>query len=93
MLAIPTRPMPKGLQRSANKGGFSPCVVCGCGVNTESKTAKMLHVHMGGGTEVEAESLNAGDWRGGDLGMQYVGPDCLRRYPELRPYVTNVRLR
>lgn len=64
-------------------GEYDPCCVCGKAVKAPRT---YLHVHAGGAavvTEDEARTLPAN----ADLGMQPVGPECLREHPELKPYV------
>jgi hypothetical protein len=66
-------------------GPHGPCIVCGREVKTQRPN--FLRVHGGGiyaVTEDEAESMD----RAGDCGLQPIGPECLRRYPELKPYAT-----
>jgi len=63
----------------------SPCVVCG---RPCPNPRFMLHYWDGGYavTEQEAQALDRDD-PGGDLGMYPIGSDCLRKHPELKPYV------
>jgi hypothetical protein len=91
MIALPTpaRPTPPGLRAKANRAGFSPCAVCGRAVRV-APGAAALHVHKGGShavTEAEAAELNAAGQGSADLGRQFVGSECLRSFPDLRPYV------
>ncbi len=54
------------------------CCVCGKGIK-EGKAAGWLHVHDGGAsvvTEAEAETMP----EAGDMGMQPIGADCLRKH-------------
>ena len=63
------------------------CIVCGNGVNIDK--AAWLWIHKGGSTVVtkeEAERLNAEGHGASDVGYHPVGPCCLKRHPELRPY-------
>lgn len=65
------------------------CIVCGRPIKPENHK-KWLWVHMGGNhavTSAEGERLNASGERGADLGMQPVGNECLKNYPELKPFV------
>lgn len=63
------------------------CIICG----KPCKNPKYLvWEHLGGGTVVtmeEGKRLNAAGKEGADLGGQPIGSDCLRKHPELRPYV------
>lgn len=46
--------------------------------------------HCGGGTLVtreEGERLNKSGKAGGDLGYQPIGPECLKKHPELKAYL------
>lgn len=69
------------------KGDAYPCVICGKPCPTPKF---MLWCHMGGShavTQEEGEKLNAEGHGGADLGAQPIGVDCLRKHPELKPYV------
>jgi len=66
--------------------GRSPCIVCG---RQCPNPRYMVHVHEGLltiVTEEEATRLNEDD-PSGDMGMWPIGTDCLKKHPELRPYV------
>ena len=59
------------------------CVICG---RPCPEPKYMINEHKGGGTAVteqEAATLDGA----GDMGMQPIGADCLKKHPELRPYV------
>lgn len=79
-------PVPYNSNRKVDpmmREGYEPCLICGRPTNY--KRAAVVHVHGGGAvivTEEEAASMNPA----ADLGAQPIGPDCLRRHPELRPY-------
>ena len=77
----------KNRERTGN-GDLPMCIVCGKGVKNVRHT---LHVINGGHTALhpDDESLYVSD--GGDMYHFPVGPDCLRRHPELREYVTKVQ--
>lgn len=65
-----------------------PCVICGREVKPGPKTA-YVHLHYGGGVAIlpeEEEQANR-ECPGGNLGAYPVGADCLRKHPELKPYV------
>lgn len=88
MIEIPTSP-----KRTANEdryghpGGKTPCYICAKPIANE-RIRHMIHVHCGGGmavTEEEAAKLDPA----GDLGGQPIGPECLKKHPELKPYVHN----
>jgi hypothetical protein len=53
----------------------------------------MLWCHNGGSdavTEEEGTKLNAEGREGADLGNQPIGTDCLKKHPELKPYVWKI---
>lgn len=63
----------------------TPCYICAMPIRKD-RIKYMLHIHCGGGiavTEAEAAKLD----EAGDLGCHPIGSDCLRRHPELKPYV------
>ena len=75
--------------KSDGNDDYQPCIICGKPVNidTNPKTVPWIHDHNGGGcavTETEARALDPG----ADLGWWPIGSDCLRKHPELKPYVT-----
>lgn len=79
MIEIPTSPNFREPQQS----GHGPCIVCGRAV--KSKRPSFVFVHCGGThavTEDEADNLDPR----ASLGFQPIGPECLRRFPELKPY-------
>lgn len=70
-----------------DQGGTRPCAVCGR--NVRPGNGSMIHLHRGGSvivTEEEATALNLAGEEGGDLGGYAIGDNCLRRYPQIRPY-------
>ena len=63
------------------------CYVCGKAVK---QRRFWIWVHDGGDTAVlesEGEERNANGREAADLGWHLIGPDCMRRYPDLIPYV------
>jgi len=71
----------------------TPCAVCDKPINI-TKHKLFVWVHEGGAsivTEAEGKKLNETGHRGSDLGLHPVGRDCIRRYPELEPYVVGVK--
>ncbi len=67
---------------------YTPCIICGRAIKAESPA--MVRVYWGTHivTKEEAEQLHieeSGD--GGDLYYYPIGPDCLRKYPDIKPYV------
>lgn len=68
------------------KSGEAPCIVCGKGVKVERYH---IHEHHGGGVAVTEERAAQLD-PAADLGCWPIGPDCLRKHPELKPFVTKV---
>jgi hypothetical protein len=72
-------------------GEKTPCAICGRAVNTDSSRTAWIHVHNGGAsivTEAEAKALNDAGREAADMCFYPVGSDCLKRHPELGPYVT-----
>src|SRR5258706_7089060 len=72
----------KNQERSGN-GEYPPCIVCGRGIKAANPA--YVHVHCGGShvvTEAHAATLSPG----ADLGFYPIGPCCLKKHPELRPY-------
>lgn len=68
------------------QSGSTPCVICGKGIK-DSSNPPMVRVHGGWGlivTDEEAatmvESQDCGGWP--------IGRDCLKKHPEIKPYVT-----
>lgn len=81
MIIVPSSPnRRKNLDR--NGGSDKPCIVCGKAVK-DSK--HYIHLWNGSHAVLRAEipALNPA----GDTGHYPVGAECLRQYPELRPYV------
>lgn len=65
-----------------------PCIICGRGIRKD-RIRHWVHIHGGGDyiiTEDEATNLDDP----ADLLFHPVGPDCLRRHPEIKPYVHTV---
>jgi hypothetical protein len=88
-LRIPKSPAPANLCKNAYRDGYAPCIVCGRGVKLANHKL-FVWVHEGGGhvvTTEEGERLNASGESGADLGSQPIGRDCLKKFPELKPYV------
>lgn len=70
------------------KPNESPCIICGKGI---SGPAPYVHAHNGTlsfiVTEEEAERLNAAGKSGADMGCWPIGPDCLKKNPQLKPFL------
>lgn len=86
---IPDNPAPEKMIRARAAGPDAyPCVICGIPVN---KPRFMCHVVGGGGVALhpDDEHLFAADEAAlnGDVGCHPVGADCLRRFPEMKPFV------
>jgi len=73
----------------------SPCMICGRAAKMD--TAYMMRVfccvpghpeHEVAVTDAEAEELHRLGQGNGDLGGQLIGANCLKKHPELKPYVT-----
>lgn len=90
MIGIPYHPKyHENLERTGN-GEHQPCIVCGRGIKSEA--CHMVHVHRGGThlvTEEEAAVLDGAS----DLGLYPIGPCCLRRHPEIKPYTRAAQIR
>jgi hypothetical protein len=70
----------KNLERA---GDLPTCAICGRGI--KAKNPQSVHVHAGGAaivTEEEAAILSAA----ADMGWFPIGPECLRKHPEIKPY-------
>lgn len=67
----------------ANRDGYEPCALCGCAVSRANKQAFDVMVTDGGYVATTEEDPDNPGW----LGLQAIGPDCARRYPELQPYL------
>lgn len=71
----------------ATRSEHLPCILCG----RECKNAKFfVWEHNGGGTLVtpqEGEELNETGHSGADLGLQPIGSDCLKKHPQIKPFV------
>ena len=68
-------------------GSSYPCILCG---SPCPNPKYYVWEHCGGGVVVTPEEggrLNANGESGADLGMQPIGDDCLRKHPELKPYL------
>lgn len=82
---MPTKPFsgPKYLENMTAGTRGNPCVLCGRSVIACARLP-FLRVADGGarfaapGEEVAPE---------GDMGLHVIGPDCLRRHPDLLPMV------
>jgi hypothetical protein len=54
-------------------------VCCVCGKDVSPTKARSAHMHKGGSVFVtEAEAAQLGE--GGDMGLQFIGPDCAKRH-------------
>jgi len=65
------------------KGDDAPCIICGRGAGSN---APVVHVHNGGDSVVTDEEVATLD-DAGDLGLQPIGRNCLKKHPEYLPYV------
>lgn len=79
------RLIPPNYHKNMEKAGDAPtCVICGRGIT--SANPRMVHVHCGGWTLVTEDEATHLD-PAADMGLFPIGPECLRRHPEIRPYV------
>ena len=78
-----------GTYRGVHVVGTSPCVVCGRPI-VEGREAGRLYVHAGGTAVVTEEEYDIMETveSGAGLGGWPIGRDCLRKHPELRPYLS-----
>jgi hypothetical protein len=63
--------------------GDGPCCICGKNIRAAKR---FVHIHNGGEslvTEVEAATMD----EAADLGLQPIGEDCIRKHPEVKPYL------
>lgn len=67
-----------------------PCAVCGKRI-AEPKHYVRLFWGTTAVTEAEAQEIIAREGEGGDLLYYPVGSDCLKRQPELKPYVEDAK--
>ena len=76
---------PPDFHKNLEKAGDLPtCVICGRGIKSENP--KMVHLHDGGAaivTEAEAATMDPA----ADLCFYPIGPECLRKHPEIKNYV------
>ena len=87
MIAIPyTKDHTRNQERAELTDGALPCIVCGRAVKAQRPA--MVRVFWGSHivTDAEAEQIIAEEGAGGDLYYYPIGPDCLRRHPELASY-------
>lgn len=78
---------------NAHGRGFAPCIVCGRAVNVNSRHWE-VRVHHGGShivSEAEAERLNAEGHESSDLGCYPIGPDCLKKNPDIKPFAVRTK--
>jgi hypothetical protein len=68
---------------NAERSGYSPCCVCGRAI--KDGTAKMVHIVEGGSSLALPEEEATID-PSADLGCYPIGPECLKKHPEYRPY-------
>lgn len=86
-MKLPHHPVPENLRRAregrAGSGAY-PCVVCGLPV---ARPRFYVHMIEGGGVALHPDFEATWVADGGDMGLYPVGPECLRRHPELKPYL------
>jgi hypothetical protein len=72
--------------QSRNKDNAYPCIICGKSVNNPKHFVRLFY----GATvvmETEARAIIEKEGEGGDMLYYPVGSDCLKKHPELKPYV------
>lgn len=82
MIEIPKTP--DYVKNSSKAGEWHPCSICGKAIKKPDTAAWLRTAY--GSHAITAAELEALD-KAGDSGCFPVGADCLRRHPELRPYV------
>lgn len=65
------------------------CIVCNRPVT--AKNPAYLRVVESGGYAVLPQFQDEYDGDAGDLGLYPIGPNCLRRYPQLKPYIQRIK--
>lgn len=83
----------KGVRRLLGDDEYA-CVVCRKPIKTTGHKF-FVWMHLGGShvvTKEEGEHLNATGHAGADLGGQPVGRCCLKKFPELKPYLIREEL-
>lgn len=83
MIDIPSSPVKARNERVYGHNGGAACIVCSMPINTEKHK---FWVRLFEGclicTAAEAEADPSGD-----TGYYPVGKECIKRFPELKPYV------
>jgi hypothetical protein len=64
----------------------TPCKLCGRPIKDQSK-AKQLHFGTGNAVLITEDEPEVGT--ADDCGYFPVGPNCARKYPELKPFLTD----
>lgn len=83
MIEIPHHPNYSKNQERIT-GDAYPCVVCGKAVTRPNPKQVRMWLGTALVTDAEAEALND---PASDMGYYPIGNDCLRKHPELRPYM------
>jgi hypothetical protein len=90
MLAIPVNPryFENLERRNGNRSGYLPCIVCGKGIQ-DGRVKHSAYVYWGSHlvTPEEHARLMVEDGGAGDMGLYAVGSDCLKKHPEILPYL------
>lgn len=74
----------KNLERHGMRKAL-PCIVCDRA--TKAVSPAMLRIFWGTHIVTDEEASQIIATKGGDLCSYPIGPDCLRRHPEIKPYV------
>lgn len=92
MIEVPHHPDYRRNRERSGNGDYLPCVVCGKGC---ANPRYMVRLFWGTTvvTDDEAERIIEREGPGGDLSYYPIGADCLRRHPEIRPYIHDSRTR
>lgn len=87
MIEIPTSPA-YGKNFKGIPDNHLPCVVCGKMVRQPAKN--YIRLFWGNFAVTEAEAIEINN-PGADMEYYPVGSDCLKKYPELKPYVEDAK--
>ena len=81
-ISVPKNPAPEKMKRARDADAY-PCMICGIPV---TKPKFECHLIDGGGIALHPDEHEY-QTNGGDVGFYPVGTDCLRRFPEMKPFV------
>ena len=85
MIDIPRNPRYQENSDGMGYPDYFPCVVCGKPILYVK--ARYLVQLSDGGNEIISEEEVTTLGQTGEMGLYPIGADCLRRHPEIKPYV------